>query len=98
MFHRALVLLRLDVTGTFSPSLPVVAMKSMMPCRLGDTPVAMLVQMTGDSIGVIVCRRPRTPDRESLPRLGSRPAASSGSRSEERRVGEEGRSRWAPDH
>src|SRR5256885_13146400 len=36
--------------------------------------------------------------RGFLPGCGSRPASSGGGGSGERRVGEEGRSRWAPDH
>ena len=79
MFQIALTFLSPEVTGTRSPSRPVVARKSMIPCRAGSTPVAMLVQITGESIGVMECRRPRAPARTSLPRLGKRPALMRGS-------------------
>src|SRR5256886_12272272 len=53
---------------------------------------------TGVSTGV--ARMPATTPRWSAVRLGGGgdDSPANGSRSEERRVGKEGRSRWAPDH
>ena len=50
-----------------------------MPWRDGATPVATVVQSTGDQVGLKLYMSPYAPSRMSDSRCGSFPAASSGS-------------------
>ncbi|HUP22487.1 MAG TPA: hypothetical protein VNB06_06055, partial [Thermoanaerobaculia bacterium] len=76
MFQRAGTRRTAELTGT-SPR-GVGTTKSVMPCRSGDTPVAMVVQMTGDLLHCVPsgvdtprsassrrCGSPPTPQRRS---------------------------------
>ncbi len=63
------------VTGTRAPVSRAVTTKSAIPCRDGFTPVAMLVQMTGERIGRIVLRFARAPRRIRRAMFGMRPFA-----------------------
>ena len=71
MFQSAGTRLMVLVMGTFSPVAASSIRKSMIPCTWGSTPVAMVVQIIGDTNGSIETRSPVAPSSMSLARLGN---------------------------
>jgi hypothetical protein len=79
MFHRAFVLRLSLVIGAIVPVRSSNARKSSTPWAGGSLPVAIEVQMSGESMGSYVRSRPEIPSSSNLARWGMRPLSISSS-------------------
>ncbi len=78
MFQTAGTLRLRPVIGAICPVSGSFSTKSSTPCTSADTPVAIVVQIRGDSIGTRVVIVPQVPASISRFRLGIRPASTHG--------------------
>ncbi len=78
MFQIAGTLRLRPVIGAICPVSGSLSTKSSTPCSPGETPVAMVVQISGDNIGTMVVISPQVPASISRFRFGIRPASTHG--------------------
>ena len=74
MFHSAFTLRIWLVTGSCSPVFSFTATKWPMRCWSGVLPVAIVVQMIGLSIGLLLSSRPYAPSCRSRAKFGILPS------------------------